>query len=77
MGTPVILSPPQFPDSCEREAGPYNKMSISGPLCFTEGAHSIYTQEATVDKTPQYVTQQHVLSTTAENMTRGEELSEN
>lgn len=58
-------------------------MSISSPLCFTEGANSIYTQETTVDKTPQYVTQQHIgmrmheLSTTAENMTRGEELSEN
>lgn len=41
------------------------------------------TQETIGDETPQYVTQQHIgmraleLSTAAENMTRGEELSEN
>lgn len=41
------------------------------------------TQETTIDRTIEYVTQQHIgmwvheLSTTAENVTRGEKLSEN
>lgn len=57
-------------------------MSISSPLCFTEGANSYYT-ETTVTKTLQYVTHQHIsmwahgLITTAEIVARGNVFSEN